>query len=137
MRNALRRALPIAGVIAACTSLPAVACIEPPEAVRAREIALLDAALTTFKLTPAQVATAKRLLDQSEALYQAKKRDEAAQVRVNALIAVGYTREVVTPPKGPIPAAIEPRPETSPAPSQTTEVASAGCGGDRWIAPKR
>ena len=133
MRNALGRVLPIAAAIVACTSLPAVACIEPPEAVRAREIALLDAALTTFKLTQAQSAEAKHLLDQSEALYQATKRDEAAKVRANALIAVGYTRQVDTPPKGPIPAAIEP----SPAPSPTAELAAAGCGGDRWIAPKR
>ena len=131
MRNALHRALPIAAVIAACTSLPAIACIEPPEAVRAREIALLDAALTTFRLPPAQLTEAKRLRDQSEALYQAMKRDEAAKVRGNALIAVGYTRQVATPPKGPIPAAIEP------TPAQTTELAAAGCGGDGWIAPKR
>jgi len=106
----------IAATMLAGTTPLAQACSPSFSAAHDREIALLDHALSTFRLKSAQRAKAKRLREESEALYKEMgKAYGAAQRRHAALYAVGYT-ESREPPK---------------------TMSHARCGGSTivWVAP--
>ena len=90
MRAPRIRTLSLALAILVGASLPALACMEPLEVKRAREIALLDTAFKTFTLSPAQREQAAALRERSEALHRSKDFGPAMQLRADALIAVGY-----------------------------------------------
>ena len=71
-------------------SVPAMACIETPETIHAREIQLVDDGLKTFKREPAVLAKAKELRDRADLAFKGKRFDEATKDRYAALTALGY-----------------------------------------------
>jgi len=124
-------------------SAPALACIEPAEAVRAREIGLLDAGLKKSKLEPGNIAKAKELRNRAEALFYAGKLDQARDVRRAALVQIGYRYEepesssALAPGSVPVmelaPKSAAPKAQGV-APPEDAE--ATGCGGSgSWVAP--
>ena len=127
----------LAAATIGCGAPRALACAEPVAVVHDRELALLDTAIRTFKLTDGQLAKAKDLREQSEALYQAKNLSQARETLHSALIAVGHKNEPGIPAKGVAPIAIEPQaavPEANAAPSAEAGVVGCGAAGT-WQAP--
>jgi hypothetical protein len=124
-------------------SAPALACLEPPEVVRAREIALLDAGLKRSKLEPREIAKAKELRNRAEALFEAGKLDQARDERHAALVQIGYRYEEPEPSSALAPGSVPvtalapksaaPKAQTA-APAQ--DALATGCGeSGGWVAP--
>jgi len=110
--------------------------LEPPEAVRAREIALLDAGIKNSKLTTVAVAKAKELRDLAEALFKAGKHDQARDERHAALIQIGYRYEEPEPTRGSASGSVPVIRLVPKSAVPGAQPATTGCGGgDRWVAP--
>lgn len=133
----------LAAILLLAESAPAPACIDPPEAIRAREIALFDSGLRKSKLAPADIAKAEELRDRAEALFKAGKLDEARDGRHAALVQIGYRYEETESTAGLAPGSV---PVIGLAPKsavpkhkaqhQGVDTAARDCGGGgSWVPP--
>lgn len=73
-------------------SLPALACMESAASVRDRENRLLEAGLRNPRIPAAELAKARQLRAQSEALFGDADYERALAVRHAALTVLGFTR---------------------------------------------
>ncbi|MGO8954212.1 MAG: hypothetical protein ACLPWS_04680 [Rhodomicrobium sp.] len=124
-------------LIAASAAAPALACMEPPEAVHRREIYLLDLGIQKSKRDAGELAKAKELRGRADAAFKAGKINEALEYRHSALIQIGY--KVETPragEKGAAPVADAPVPAKG-LPADGTVAVTRGCGsgGVTWVPP--
>jgi hypothetical protein len=130
------RIISLVAFIWASASSPVLACIESPEVVHDREIALLDAGIKNSKLAAAWLVTARKLRDSAEVLYKAGKYVQALRDRHAALIRIGYRYQEASGP-----AAKAPRRQV-PLVAESVEagaiITSTTCSdGGRWLAPSK
>jgi hypothetical protein len=100
----------VASMVLICTCATVLACAEPMSAVRAREIALIDRGIKSFKLASERLAKARQLREESEISYKAGRYDRSLEARHAALTELGYKHhDVANPSKGVLPIGITPK----------------------------